>query len=85
MEPSQTGGSVLTVALQYMLKGPLAQFSRGAVVDAVVEQLLERFAANLASAAEGKETNSSQPLGGLGLAVAAFRGRLRRWLTSSRG
>ena len=85
VEPSQTGGSVLTVALQYMLKGPLAQFSRGAVVDAVVEQLLERFAANLASAAEGKETNSSQPLGGLGLAVAAFRGRLRRWLTSSRG
>ena len=83
VEPSRIGGSVLTVALQYMLKGPLAQFGRGAVVDAMVEQILKRFAANLASLAEGTETDSSPPLGGLGLAAAAFRRRVQRWLTGS--
>ena len=83
-EASRTGGSVLSLSLQYTLKGPLAQFSRGALVDAVVEKLLERFAANLASAAAGKEADSS-PLGGIGLAVAASWRRLRRWMTSNDG
>ena len=80
VRPSEAGGSVLTLRLHYALKGPLAQFSRGAIVDAVVEQLLERFAANLASAAEGKDADSSPPVGGLGLAAAAFRRWVRRWL-----
>ena len=83
VRPSQTGGSVLTLALQYTLKGPLAQFSRGAVVDAIVEQLLDRFVANLATTASGREADASPTLGGLGLAVAAFRRRLRRWLASN--
>ena len=82
-EPSHTGGSVLSLSLQYRLKGPLAQYSRGALVDAVVERLLERFAANLASAAAGREADSS-PLGGIGLAAAASWLRLRRWLTNRR-
>ena len=81
VRPSEAGDSILRLRLHYALKGPLAQFGRGAVVDAVVEQLLERFTANLVSAAAGKEVDSSPPLGGLGLAVAAFRRWLRRWLT----
>jgi len=80
VRPSEAGGSVLSLRLHYALKGPLAQFSRGAIVDAVVEQLLERFAANLASTAEGKGADSSPPLGGLGLATVAFRSWIRRWL-----
>ena len=80
VRPSAAGGSILLLRLHYALKGPLAQFSRGAVVDAVVEQLLERFAVNLASAAGGKEADPSPPLGGLGLAAAAFRKWLRQWL-----
>ena len=83
VRPSAAGGSILLLRLHYALKGPLAQFSRGAVVDTVVEQLLERFAANLVSAAGGKEADSLPPLGGLGLAAAAFRRWLRRWLTRS--
>ena len=83
VRPSQSGGSVLTLALQYTLKGPLAQFSRSAVVDAIVEQLLDRFAANLATVASGRKAGASPPLGGLGLAITAFRSRLRRWLASS--
>ena len=81
VRPSEAGDSILRLRLHYTLKGPLAQFSRGAVVDAVIEQLLERFAANLVSAAAGKEVDSSPPLGGFGLAVAPFRRWLRRWLT----
>ena len=81
VRPSEAGDSILRLRLHHTLKGPLAQFSRGAVVDAVVEQLLEGFAANLVSAAAGREVDSSPPLGGFGLAVAAFRRWLRRWLT----
>ena len=83
VRPSAAGGSILLLRLRYALTGPLAQFSRGAIVDTVIEQLLERFAANLVSAAGGKEADSSPPLGGFGLAAAAIRRWLRRWLTRS--
>ena len=83
LRPSGGAGSILNLRLHYTLRGPLAQFSRGAIVDAVVEQILERFAANLTSAATGKETESRPPLGALGLAADAFRRWLRRWLGSS--
>ena len=83
VRPSPTGGAVLALRLRYALKGPLAQFSRGALVDAVVEQLLGRFADNLSSVAEGKEV-SAPPIGGFGLTLAALWERLRRWLTGSR-
>ena len=83
VRPSPAGGAVLALRLRYALKGPLAQFSRGALVDAVVEQLLGRFADNLSSVAEGKEA-SAKPIGGFGLTVAALWERLRRRLTGSR-
>ena len=80
VRPSPTGGAVLSVQLRYALKGPLAQFSRGALVDAVVEQLLGRFAENLSSAAAGKEVTAA-PIGGFGLTIAALWERLRRRMT----
>ena len=80
---SPTGGAVLAVRLRYALKGPLAQFSRGALVDAVVQQLLGRFADNLSSVAAGKEV-SAPPIGGFGLTLAALWERLRRRLTGNR-
>ena len=79
--PATTGGSILRLRLRYALKGPLAQFGRGAVVDTVVEQILKRFAANLASTAEGSEVGSTPAVGVLALATAAVGRRLRRWLT----
>ena len=79
LRPSEPAGSIVPLRLHYTLRGPLAQFSRGAVVDAVVEQILERFAANLASAATGKNTEPQSPLGALGLVANAFRRWLRRW------
>ena len=83
VRPSQAGGSVLALRLHYVLKGPLAQFSRGAVVNAIVEQLLDRFAANLAGAASGAEVEPAEPLGGAGLGLAALWRRLRRWLSGA--
>ena len=83
LRPSEVAGSTVHLRLHYTLRGPLAQFGRGAVVDAVVEQILERFAANLASAARGMETESQPPIGALGLATDAIRRWLRRWLRSS--
>ena len=81
VRPSPSGGSVLTLRLRYVLKGPLAQFSRGAVVSAVVEQLLDRFATNLARSTSGVRIESAEPLGGMGMGIAALWKRLRRWLS----
>ena len=79
--PAAAGGSILRLRMRYALKGPLAQFGRGAVVDTVVEQILERFAANLASTAGGSEVGSAPTVGVLALATAAIGRWLRRWLT----
>ena len=73
---SPAGGSVLILTVRYTTRGLLAQFSRGAVIDAAVEQILERFAANLVAAASGREVGASPPIRGLGLVVAA----VRKWL-----
>ena len=81
VRPSRIGGSVLTLRLHYALKGPLAQFSRGAVVDMIVKQLLDRFAANLAGAVSGAEVEAAEPPGEADLGIAAVWRRLRRWLS----
>ena len=82
VRPSRASGSVLVLAVRYTTSGPLAQYSRGAVVDAVVEQILERFAENLAAAASGREVGGAPPLRGLGLAIAAVRKWLRENFSS---
>ena len=83
LESAEAGGSVLTLRLAYTLRGPLAQFSRGAVVDAVVEQILERFSANLASTAEGIQVDSVPPPGVFRMAAIALWRRLQRLFTDS--
>lgn len=80
LRPSESVGSIVNLRLHYRLSGPLAQFRRGSVVDAVVGQILERFAANLASAAAGNMTDSPPTLGALGLAAATIRTWVRRLL-----
>jgi carbon-monoxide dehydrogenase small subunit len=74
-------GSELTVSLVYSIEGPLAQFSRGAVVDAVVEELVERFAGNVAAAAAGAPVEDAAAAGGVGLALTGLWKRLKRWLS----
>jgi carbon-monoxide dehydrogenase small subunit len=65
--------------LRYRLKGPLAQFGRPAVVEGVVDQLLDRFAANLFNAASGKAVDAA-PIGGIGTLFAVLARSLLRLL-----
>ena len=77
--PDEPGSAALELAIRYRLRGPLAQFSRGPVVDAVMEQLLARFAANLEAAAAGRAISQAPPPGGLQLLLAAAAATVRRW------
>ena len=78
--PDDSGGAALELAVRYRVRGPLAQFSRGPVVDAVMEQLLARFATNLEAAAAGRAVADAPPPGGLRLLLAAAAAAVRRWL-----
>lgn len=75
------GGAELDLAIRYRIRGPLAQFSRGPVVDAVIERLLARFAENLAAAAAGEAVSKAPPPGGVRLLLAAIGSAIRGWFT----
>ena len=77
--PDEPGSAALELAIRYRIRGPLAQFSRGPVVDAVMEQLLARFAANVEAAAAGRTISQARPLGGLRLLLAAAAATVHRW------
>ncbi len=77
-------GCQLTVSLAYSIEGPLAQFSRGAVVDAVVEELVQRFADNVAAAATGAPVEDAAAAGGVGLVLTGLWTRLKRWLSGEK-
>ena len=73
--------STLSVAITYSLTGPLAQFSRGPVVDAIVEELVHRFADNVAAAARGGDVRDESAAGGIRLTLGALWRRIVRWLS----
>ncbi|QRG05949.1 SRPBCC family protein [Xanthobacter dioxanivorans] len=79
LKPGADGGSDLDVALRYRITGPLAQFSRGALVQNLVGHLTGVFAGNLAAALGGRAP-VAQPAGlsAFGLLAASLRGWLRR-------
>ena len=77
-EPAAAGASRLKLDITYRLGGPLAQFGRPAVVAGVVDALLAQFARNLALASQGQAVAPQRPIGGIGLALVALRGMLRR-------
>jgi carbon-monoxide dehydrogenase small subunit len=74
-------GSALGVAIDYSVTGPLAQFSRGPVVDAIVAELLHRFAGNVAAALRGGDVREAAAVGGIRLGLAALWRRITRWLS----
>lgn len=73
--------STLSVAITYSITGPLAQFSRGPVVDAIVAELVHRFAENVAVAAAGGEVRDESAVGGLRLTLGALWRRIVYWLS----
>jgi carbon-monoxide dehydrogenase small subunit len=76
----QRTGSRLTLGISYDVTGPLAQFSRGALVDDLVQTLLQTFGKNIANIAEGGAINTSADLKGTSLLSAVIKRRVGRWL-----
>ena len=76
MQAEGPGATVLVVAVRYTLRGPLAQFARGAVVAAFATEIAETVAANLAASLAGAAPPPPARLGLVRLLLAV----LRRWL-----
>ena len=75
--------SQLDLSIRYALTGSLAQFSRGGIVNNVVEQLLTQFAENLTAAAVGKNVSDERQLSGFSLVMATLLKRWRSWFIKS--
>ena len=54
VRPGEGGDSVIDIDMRYRLSGPLAQFSRGALVRDMIAHLTDRFGENLSSLLTGK-------------------------------
>ena len=54
-------GTRIAVSIAYSLAGPLAQFSRGAIVRDLVSRLASAFAQNLEARLSGRDTGTAQP------------------------
>ena len=72
------GRSRLKIAMRYSVRGGLAQFSRGAVVEEAAKLLMRDFAGNLANAAAGEMVDAGATAGGVGFAMKALAARIRR-------
>ena len=72
-------GCTVHADIRYRLKGPLAQAGRPAIVAGVVDQMLARFAANLAAAAGGRALDT-RPMSGVRMMFGLIRSALRRLL-----
>jgi aerobic carbon-monoxide dehydrogenase small subunit len=81
-QPIAADCSRLDLAMTYRLTGPLAQFGRPVVVEAVVDRLLEEAAKNLALAATGGNVADAPPLSAVRFLFQTLIGRARRMLSS---
>lgn len=84
VEP-EGSGSRLTLTMIYDVAGPLAQFSRGALVDDLVRTLLQSFGENISRAAEGGRIEANAELSATSLLSAVMQRRLGQWLDRLRG
>ncbi|SMF37198.1 carbon-monoxide dehydrogenase small subunit [Tistlia consotensis] len=82
LEPLPDGGSRIDLAMVYRLKGPLAQFGRPALVEAIADRLLAEVGAALTARATGAEAAPAapRPLRGLPLLGAAAIALIKRVL-----
>jgi carbon-monoxide dehydrogenase small subunit len=68
--------STLDLSVTYALRGPLAQFARGAVVQDFADEIVGIFARNLEATLQGRAAPPARKLGLLGLLWRVLR---RRW------
>jgi carbon-monoxide dehydrogenase small subunit len=72
--------TLITLDITYALRGPLAQFSRGPVVEAFAAEIAATVARNLDARLQGREP-SSQPLPAARLFIRVLWRTFRRWVT----
>lgn len=78
LHPAGAGASRLDLSMRYLLKGPLAQFGRPALVAEIADRILADVAANIAARASGQAVPDRQkPLNGLALLAAVLKRLLR--------
>ena len=77
--PQGTGGTDISLDMRYLLKGPLAQFGRPAVVEEIADRLLAETARNLDAVATGSRPSDDKPqaLGAGALIWAALVGLVK--------
>lgn len=76
-------GSIIDLSLRYRISGPLAQFSRGALVQNLVSHLTVVFAANLAAALKGEAPTAATGLSATGIfkvVLATWCERVKTWV-----
>ena len=82
LKPAETG-SAIDLSLRYRISGPLAQFSRGALVQNLVAHLTGVFATNLAAALKGEAPTAPAGLSALGIfkvVLATWGERVKTWV-----
>lgn len=80
------GDARLVVGMDYVVQGPLAQFSRSDLVRSLVAQIVRDFGRNLEAMAIG-QAPVAQPAGGInafGMLWLWLRARLARWFGAGR-
>jgi carbon monoxide dehydrogenase subunit G len=76
-------GTHVDIDVRALLTGPLAQFSRGAIVEEMAARLTQMFAANLERQmgdGEATQTTGDTAIGAGSLIGSALIARLRAWL-----
>jgi carbon-monoxide dehydrogenase small subunit len=76
--PDGDAASTLDLAITYALRGPLAQFARGPVVQDFAAEIARIFASNLEATLQGRAVPPARRLGLFGLLWRVLRRRVGR-------
>ncbi len=76
IEPSDAGTTILAVRIAWRLTGPLAQFSRGGLVQDLVRRLTADFVSNLEAMIAGRTPPPAKPIGLFALLWSILKRRL---------
>ncbi len=90
VEPNPSGtGSLVSLAVEYNLQGPLAQFSRSGLAQDLGRRLTKEFSTNLRSKLRGGEPTQADgkaaPINAGNMLLEAVKAWLRRLLRSPKG
>lgn len=81
-ETNQGASTNIDLEIEYMLTGPLAQFSRGGIIREIVGRLVDSFAQNLQNSMDtGRIPDADAELNAAKILISVIWGWLRRFVT----